>query len=178
MRFLRWTYLLFAVAISLPSAGCLVPLPLEQEAAPDGGLLLQVIDSDPKFGVQSLTKSTDQVQYQLDVLTDSPQVKGRLYVQLNGTCCDLGVDATPPTARFLLQADPRLIEMGMQTGSMDRYTIDFSQRVQPCNMSASSSLVFMVPVVATEGFADGTTGYHPEGLGTVDRSHYWTVICP
>lgn len=162
------------VAACLPA--CLVPIPLEQETVPDGGMLLEVTGSNPAFGTQRVMGLLDQFNYQVDVVTDSPLIAGRLYVQLNGSCCDLDVSSNPPTARFLQQAEPRLISSG--TGATSRYTIDFPQVVQPCNLGSSGSLSFIVPVLASGGFKDLPTGFRPDGLGITDRSHYWTVICP
>ena len=54
----------------------------------------------------------------------------------------------------------------------------FNQQVLPCATGFAGSIAYVVPVVASGGFVDGPSGIRPEGLGEVDRSHYWTVICP
>lgn len=155
------------------SAGCLVPIPLEQQSTSDGGQLLVVTGAMPAFGTQRATTSLDKYNYQVDVLTDSSQVAGRLFIQLSGNCCDLNVD-TMGGARFLQNAEaPHPIEPGSQ-----RYTIDFRQPLQPCLQGVSGPVGFIVPVIASGGFIDGPSGVRPEGIGQVDRSHYWTVFCP
>ena len=58
------------------------------------------------------------------------------------------------------------------------YSLVFSQQVLPCATGFAGSIAYVVPVVASGGFTDGPSGFRPEGLGVVDRSHYWTVICP
>ncbi len=150
-----------------------MPVSLEREAPTDGGQILQVTGSNPVFGTQLTTGSLDTFNYQIDVMSDSPMVSGRLYVQLKGNCCDLDVDKVD-TTRFL--QDTTAVNPTMN--SLGRYTIDFRQTVQPCAQGVSVSIVYIVPVLATGGFVDDqSTRFRPEGLGVVDRSHYWTVIC-
>jgi hypothetical protein len=151
--------------------GCLVPLPLSQEMPTDGGTLLEVTGANPPFGTQGPLMRTDPFNFQVDVTSDSPSVVGRLYVQVNGSCCDLNVDNSNIT-RFLQEADTLPVNPGS-----GRYTIDFRQTVLPCNLGFSASTAYVVPVLASGGFVDGPRGFRPEGKGIVDRGHYWTVIC-
>lgn len=163
--------------IAVAAPGCLVPLQLEPEAAPDGGQILMITGADPRFGSLPVVSKFDTLSnFTVDVVTDSAQVAGRLYLQLNGSCCDLNLERQPPTTRFLQQADTSPIDVG--GGTTGRYTIGFRQAVQPCAEATSGALLFIVPVVATEGFKDGPTKVGPEGLGLTDNSHYWTVTCP
>jgi hypothetical protein len=108
-------------------------------------------------------------------VSDKSQLSGRLFLQLNGTCCNLDVDSG--AARFLQIAETSSI-VDSSTNGASRYTIDFRQPVQPCNQGISATIVYVVPVVASGGFKDGPRGVSPDGVGLVDRNHYWTVICP
>jgi hypothetical protein len=150
--------------------GCLIPIALEQQNPSDGGELLLVKGAMPAFGTQRAMTITDAFQYRVDVATDSANVAGRLYIQLNGTCCDLNPEMAGAT-RFLQQAL-------VQAASENRYTVEFRQVVQPCLQGFAGSTVYIVPVIASGGFIDGPTGTKPAGFGEVDQSHYWTVTCP
>jgi hypothetical protein len=156
----------------LCEAGCLIPIPLEQQVSTDGGNNLLVRAAIPPFGTQRATSILEKYSYQVDVLTDSTEVAARLYLQLNGTCCDLNVD-NPNVTRFNQEAQARAVDP--TTGS---YSMVFNQQVLPCATGFAGSIAYVVPVVASGGFVDGPSGIRPEGLGEVDRSHYWTVICP
>lgn len=157
-------------------SGCLVPIPLEAEAPTDGGQRLEVLGGTPKFGSLPVVSSLDSFNLGVDVECDSPAVAGRLYLQLNGSCCDLDVTNTKVT-RFLQNADTLPVSTNRGNGTTARYTIDFRQPALPCTF-VSGSIAFIIPVLASGGFQDGPTGFRPEGIGITDRSHYWTVICP
>lgn len=166
---------LLLIAVAAPA--CLVPLALEPEAAPDGGTILMVTGADPLFGTLPVLGKFDTISnFTIDVVTDSSAVASRLYLQFNGSCCDLNLEKQPVTARFLQQADTSPIDVGGATTG--RYTISFRQAVQPCAEASSGAIVFIVPVVASDGFKDGPTKVGPEGLGLTDNRHYWTVNCP
>ncbi len=142
----------------------------------DGGSILQVTGATPPFGTQQAFTITDKWNYEVDVLSDSPVVAGRLYWQVNDTCCDLNVD-DPTITRFLQNADTMAVSS--TAGPIGAYTITFRSAVQPCLPPVAPGLrAFVVPVLASEGFTDnGATGISPDGLGVVDNSHYWTVSC-
>ncbi|MBP6607935.1 MAG: hypothetical protein KA258_00010 [Deltaproteobacteria bacterium] len=167
----RWL-LVITVGLTSLGSGCLIPIPLEQQVTTDGGRYLQVKAAIPPFGTQRATSILEKYSYQVDVVTDSPDVAARLYVQLNGTCCDLNLD-NPNITRYFQQAQVAVVDPA--AGS---YSLVFSQQVLPCATGFAGSIAYVVPVVASGGFADGPVGVRPEGLGEVDRSHYWTVICP
>jgi hypothetical protein len=152
--------------------GCLIPIPLEQQVTTDGGRSLQVKAAIPPFGTQRATSILEKYAYQVDVVSDSADVAARLYLQINGTCCDLNID-NPNVTRWSQQAQAQAVDSS--TGS---YSMVFSQPVLPCTMVPAGAMVYVVPVIASGGFADFQMGVRPDGLGEVDRSHYWTVICP
>ncbi len=156
----------------LCSAGCLIPIPLEQQVTPETCSSLSVQSAIPPFGTQRATSILEKYSYQVDVTTDCPSVSARLYLQLNGTCCDLNVD-NPNVTRFYQQAQAQAVD-----STAGIYSLVFSQQVLPCATGFAGSIAYVVPVVASGGFADGPSGFRPEGLGEVDRSHYWTVTCP
>ena len=164
------------VALLLPAllgaGGCLVPQNLAEESGSDGGTLLIVKGSQPAFGTIRPTQTLDGYNFQIDVISTSPTVAGRLYAQLSGDCCDLNIDDVN-IARFLYSgtATP------LGTDSL-RYTIDFRQTFPPCTLGFAGKMGYLIPVLATGGFRDDPKPFSPEGIGEVDRSHYWTVICP
>jgi len=167
----RW--LLYSSLLLVPEAsGCLIPIPLEQQANSDGGKQLSVNAAIPPFGTQRATSILEKYSYQVDVLTESVDVAARLYLQLNGTCCDLNLD-NPNVTRFYQQAQAQVVDP-----TVGSYSMVFSQQVLPCATGFAGSIAYVVPVVTSGGFVDGPSGFRPEGLGEVDRSHYWTVICP
>lgn len=161
-----------AVLSVVGQVGCLIPIPLEQQVTTDGGLSLQVKAAIPPFGTQRATSILEKYTYQVDVVTGSADVAARLYLQINGTCCDLNID-NPNVTRWSQQAQAQAVDA--TTGS---YSMVFSQPVLPCTMVPAGAIVYVVPVIASGGFADFQMGVRPDGLGEVDRSHYWTVICP
>lgn len=171
MRLRCLTCLLLASSL----AACLVPIPLEQVATSDGGQILEVTGANPAFGTQRPTSGGEPFIYEVDVISDSPSVAGRLYAQLNGSCCDLDVDDRKVT--YPHQSGTTMA-VGAGAGATARYTINFPQVVRPCTLGFAGTVVYLVPVLASGGFQDGPNGFRPEGNGVVDRSHYWTVICP
>ena len=156
----------------LGQIGCLIPIPLEQQATTDGGRTLQVKAAIPPFGTQRATSILEISADQVDVITDSADIAARLYLQINGTCCDLNID-NPNVTRWSQQAQAQAVDSA--TGS---YSLVFSQPVLQCTMVPAGAIVYVVPVIASGGFSDFQMGVRPDGLGEVDRSHYWTVICP
>ncbi len=160
----------------LPASGCLIPLPLEQQNSVDGGQLLVVTGAMPKFGSQVALMNTMPFSYQIDVISDSASLAGRLYLQVNGSCCDLKLDDSNVT-RFKSQAQVTPLAQGNNL-----YTVEFNNPVVPCSEGLpAGSTVYVVPVLASGGFSPGpnpNAGIYPDGLGVVDRSHYWTVKCP
>lgn len=169
----RWSWAALALLVCALT-GCLVPIPLEQQNTSDGGQPLRVVGALPAFGTTRAMGMLDTYMYQVDLLTDSPNVVGRLYFQLNGTCCELAVNNTNIT---------RYVQQSSELHAVDppgsgRYTLSFSQKVLPCAQGISGP-VYVVPVIAADGFVDDASGgINPEGRGETDRSHYWTVICP
>lgn len=152
----------------------MIPLPLEQQNTSDGGQMLIVKGAMPPFGTQRPTKATDTYVYQVDVIASSPNVVGRLYIQLNGSCCDLNLDDSNITRYLQQNSELRPIE----PLSSRRYTMFFGQNVLPCAQGFPGSTAFVIPVITSEGFSDGPGGVFPDALGEVDRTHYWTVNCP
>ena len=153
-------------------AGCLIPIPLEQQVSTESCKNLMVKSAIPPFGTQWTNKRLETYSFQVDVLTDCTKVAARLYLQLNGTCCDLNLD-DPNVTRFDQEAHVQLVDP--TAGS---YSLVFNQRVLPCATGFPGMPVYVVPVVASGGFVDGAMGVYPEGFGEVDHGHYWTVICP
>lgn len=147
-------------------AGCLIPLPLEQEAQPDAGETVVIKGAQPKLGTIPVTGSSMLFTLSVDVATDSSMVKGLLYQQVNGTCCELEPDNLSVT---------RFIDEGKTEPTSDpgRWTISFV--VQPCSLFTLKT-VYLVPVIASGGFV--LQGDQFLAKGEVDRTHYWTVICP
>jgi hypothetical protein len=156
----------------LATSGCLVPQSLSEESGTDGGTLLIVKGAQPPFGTIHPTQTLDGYNFQIDVISTSPSVAGRLYAQISGDCCDLNIDDAN-IARFLYSgtATP------LGNDSL-RYTIDFRQTFPPCTLGFAGKMGYLIPVLATGGFRDDPKPFSPEGIGEVDRSHYWTVICP
>lgn len=156
--------------------GCLIPLPLEQQNVVDGGQLLVVTGSMPKFGSQVALMNTTTFTYQIDVVSDSASLAGRLYVQVNGSCCDLKIDDSNVT-RFRGQAQVTPLSQGNNL-----YSVEFNNPVVPCSEGLpAGSTVYVVPVLASGGFIPSSSPnpvINPDGIGVVDRSHYWTVKCP
>ena len=104
----RWL-LVITVGLTSLGSGCLIPIPLEQQVTTDGGRYLQVKAAIPPFGTQRATSILEKYSYQVDVVTDSPDVAARLYVQLNGTCCDLNLD-NPNITRYFQQAQVAVVD--------------------------------------------------------------------
>jgi hypothetical protein len=148
-------------------AGCLIPLPLEQEHLPDAGEMLVVKGAQPAFG--TLRPDIPQRAYQLgiDVVTENPNVAGRLYQQVNGTCCE--IDLTKTDATFFLGNSST-----SATSSPGRYSVNFST-VLPCQ--GQKGIIYLIPVIASNGFRNNMA-IEPDGLGEIDRTHYWTIFCP
>ncbi len=159
------------ISLCLLSA-CLVPIPLDQQNPTDGGQLLVVTSAIPEFGARSAIKQTDGFVYSIHVQSDSSNLAGRLYLQVNESCCDLMVD-DPNATRFLESA----ANVTADDPSGNSYTVGFGT-VVPCVQVASGAVAYVVPVLASGGFADGPNGIRPEGLGTVDQTHFWSVRCP
>lgn len=149
-------------------AGCLIPLPLEQATQPDAGEMLVIKGAQPKpFGTFSVTSSSMLFTLFVDVATLSPTVKGLLYQQVNGTCCELELDNSSVT---------HFIDEGKTEPTSDpgRWTISFL--VQPCSQSTLKT-VYLVPVIASGGIVlQGDQTFLAKG--EVDQTHYWTVNCP
>lgn len=166
--------LLLGALTLLPATGCLIPLPLEQQNSVDGGQLLVVTGAMPKFGSQVALMNTTAFSYQIDVVSDSPSLAGRLYLQVNGSCCDLKIGDSNVT-RFRAQAQVTPLAQGSNL-----YTVEFNNPVVvPCSEGLpAGSTVYVVPVLASGGFSPSSDPISPEGIGVVDRSHYWTVKCP
>jgi hypothetical protein len=152
-------------------SGCLIPLPLEQEPTqePDNRLVLQA--AIPPFGAQRATSLLEKYTFQVDVISGNPEVAARLYLQINGTCCELNLE-NPNVTRWSQQATAQAADA--LRGS---FTLQFSQPVLPCTMVPAGAIVYAVPIVASGGFRD-RGGVRPEGLGEVDQNHYWTILCP
>ena len=156
----------------LSQTGCLVPVPLSEQTPSDGGTTLIVKGAQPPFGTIRPTQARDGYNFQVDVISSSPTVVGRLYAQISGDCCDLNIDDFN-VARFLYSGDAT----PLGTDGL-RYTIDFRQTFPPCTLGFAGKMGYLIPVLATGGFRDDPKPFSPDGIGEVDRSHYWTVICP
>lgn len=148
--------------------GCIVPLPLEQQRQVDGGQTLVVKGAQAPFGTLRAMNPTSVFNLNIDVVTDSPDVVGRLYALGSGQCCD--IDFTKPDVTRYMQTGAT-----SATETSGRYTISF-QTVAPCAQGFTVNPVFLIPVIASGGFT--TTTAAPEGRGEVDATHYWTVTCP
>jgi hypothetical protein len=155
-------------------SACLVPIPLSAETS-DGGQILQVTGATPPFGTQFAQNKDTPFFYEVDVKSDSPTLAARLFLQVNGTCCQLNISDSTVT-QFRQYANPPFLDSTM--GTVGQYTINFPSPVQPCQQAQPGTEIFVVPVLATQGFSstDGPTSAN--GLGAVDSSHYWTVSCP
>lgn len=155
-----------ALCALVAGAGCLIPLPLEQESQPDAGDTLAIKGAQPKLGTIPLMSSSAVFELIVDVATENPAVKGLLYKQINGTCCELEPDNPLVTA---------FIDEGKTDATSDpgRWTITFT--VQPCSQSTLKT-IYLVPVIASGGIV--LQGDEFIAKGEVDRTHYWTVICP
>jgi hypothetical protein len=158
---------------TLMLAGCLVPLPLSEQTAADGGQVLMVVGAMPPFGTMQAISITQQQNYSVEVITDSPRVAGRLFIEVNDACCNLTGDYTVIKFSQFGYAMPE--DTG--SGTLVRYNIQFQQPVQPCTMVPPKVRANVIPVLATEGFPD-PTGVGPNGLGIVDNSHFWQISCP
>lgn len=155
----------------LPS--CLVPLPLEQENAADGGRLLIVSGADPPFGaLLSLMNPTKPFPSVVHVQSDSANLAGRICVQLDDSCCTLKPEDPTKTRCF---SDSQVTPTGGAPGS-GSYDVKFPT-FAPCQQLPSMGrIAYIVPVLATGGF-DDSMGFGVNGLGTVDQTHYWSVLC-
>lgn len=151
-------------------AGCLVPLPLEQQTPTDGGQLLVVKGANPSFGTRAFMQQYQSDSFDIDVISESPNVAGRLYLQGNGKCCELDV-TKPESTRYLLDGTTEAL-----SSNPGRYTIRF-RTVVPCSHFLTVSPVFLVPVIASGGFSSKDP-IAPNGQGEIDDTHYWTVTCP
>ncbi len=152
------------------TAGCLVPIPLAQQFQSDGGTGLVVERAFPPFGTLNAMPRTTPFAFQLYVKSDSPALAGRLCVQVNENCCMLN----PPDTTSC-QDDATVTQVG-DPGSGE-YELAF-QQYPPCILAPGNvPRVYVVPVVATGGFAPTVGFIGAEGLGTVDATHYWTVNC-
>lgn len=158
--------------LSTLGAGCLIPQSLTEDVPSDGGTLLIVKGSSPPFGTIHPAETLDGYNFQIDVISSTPNVAARLYAQLRGDCCNLNIEDMN-TARFLYTGTATAL--GTESG---RYTIDFRQPFPPCTLGFAGKMGYLIPVLATGGFRDDLKPFSPEGIGEVDRSHYWTVICP
>ena len=148
-----------------------MPLPLQQQNSADGGQLLIVTSAEPQFGTQLAPSLTYASTYRIDVISDSPSVAGRLYRQVDGTCCELDITKSGQT-RFLQQAQVTRV-----APDKNLYSVDFNNPVVLCDQGLpAGSTIFIVPVVASGGFIPSPV--LPDGMGMVDRTHYWTVRCP
>jgi hypothetical protein len=155
-------------------AGCLVPLPLTEQTVADGGQILMVTSAMPVFGTTPATSTAQFFSYQVEVLTDSPQIAGRLFIEVNDACCSFVDD--PNVTQF--KQNGTVTQENPSAGNLVRYTIEFPNQFQPCTMVPPHLRANVIPVLATEGFPDGPTGVVPNGLGIVDSSHFWQVSCP
>lgn len=169
---LRLPALLWPLPLVL--TGCLVPLPLSEQTVADGGAVLMVVGSMPPFGTMQAISITQQQNYSVEVITDSPRVAGRLFIEINDACCNLNAD-DPNVIRFSQFGYAMPEDTG--SGTLVRYNIQFQQPVQPCTMVPPKVRANVIPVIATEGFPD-PTGVGPNGLGIVDNSHFWQISCP
>lgn len=178
MRSLRSSLLTLVSALLCGSlAGCLAVIPLEPEVVADGGMILQMFTGDPDFGKLDALSTKETFHFQIDVISDSASVAGRIYTQINGTCCQLNVQ-DPDVIRFQQNAD--VVPAASNTGSYGHYTVDFRQPMQPCTLVAPGVTAYLIPVVASLGFRDQPIGDvpSPDGMGVVDQSHFWSVKCP
>ena len=154
--------------------GCVIPIPLTEQTSADGGEILEVSsDSEIPLGVLHPLSLTTSYIFKLDVQTNSSVLAGRLFLELNDTCCSLNESSNGSS---FLQFG--IVTQNDNSGSVGSYTLQFTQPVQPCPFVPPKTRAYVVPVVATQGFIDGPTGTSPVGLGTVDVSHYWTIYCP
>ena len=155
---------------ALLATGCLVPLGLEQQNPSDGGLALYVESASPPFGTLAAMKRTEGITFSMRVRSDSDRLAGRLCVQINQTCCQLEPDK-PSVTRYLFDANV------VPTGDPDSYNVTF-QFFAPCGQDAVVPRVYVVPVLATGGFETTSGSLSVNGFGTIDKNHYWSVLCP
>lgn len=160
------------VLLASLSSGCLIPQGLTEDLPSDGGTQLIVKGASPPFGTIHPAETLDGYNFQIDVISSTPTVAARLYAQLRGDCCNLNIEDMN-TARFLYSGTATALGAEGQ-----RYTIDFRQPFPPCTLGFAGKMGYLIPVLATGGFRDDLKPFSPEGIGEVDRSHYWTVICP
>ncbi len=169
MHLLRW--------LRLPSLFMLLPLTLaacgtSAPAAPNEGAQLEVISTSPPLTMLQAISITQSFLFEADVITDNPMAAGRLYLQVNGSCCNINI-ANPTVTLFIEQAYVQPVD-----ANAGRYTMTFQMPVQPCTHVPLKSIAYVIPAFASGGFVDGPTGVEPVGLGIVDNLHYWTVACP
>lgn len=169
MRSGRHLFLLTSLCTALTA--CLVPLGLEQQNQVDGGLELYVDSASPPFGTLAAMKRTEGFSFSLQVRSDSRTLAGRLCVQVNQSCCDLMPD-NPAVTRCLLDANV------VPTGDQDSYTVSFQPFFAPCGQDPTVQRVYVVPVLASQGFDNSTGVLGIRGFGTIDKNHYWSVLCP
>ena len=160
------------VLLGSQNTGCLIPQSLSEDSPSDGGTLLIVKGASPPFGTIHPAETLDGYNFQIDVISSTPAVAARLYAQLRGDCCNLNIEDMN-TARFLYSGTATALGSEGQ-----RYTIDFRQPFPPCTLGFAGKMGYLIPVLATGGFRDDLKPFSPEGIGEVDRSHFWTVICP
>lgn len=149
--------------------GCLIPLPLDAENTVDSGRLLLITDATmPPFGTQVAMRQDAEFDYTLDVRSDSRTIAARLYVQINGNCCDL--DVTDPQKIHFLQDAFMVTEV-----EPGRFRVGFID-VRPCYHVPPRATAYVIPAVATGGFVGGPTE-RLEAVGTLSKDHYWSVQC-
>ena len=157
--------------VCLPGAGCLVPLGLEQQNQVDGGLSLYVDSATPPFGTLAAMKRNEGFTFSLHVRSDSRTLAGRLCVQVNQSCCDLMPDNLAATRCV---GDANVVP----TGDPDSFTVTFQSFFAPCGLDLTVPRVYVVPVLASQGFDSSTGMLGIRGFGTIDKNHYWSVLCP
>ncbi|MCS6912917.1 MAG: hypothetical protein RMK29_05095 [Myxococcales bacterium] len=156
-------------ALLAAATGCLVPLPLSGDNPVDGGRWLMITDAIPPFGTQLAIRQDVDFDYTLDLRTDSAAVAGRLYVHVNGDCCELEV-TNPQKVHFLQEA---VMITAVEPGRFRMSWMD----VRPCYHVPPRAVAYVVPVVASGGFVGGPTE-KLEAVGLLDKHHYWSVHCP
>lgn len=158
-------------------SGCILPAALQQEV-PDGGLLLEVVSSEPSFGpLKAVNPSQTYKDIRIDVFSDSSAVAGRLFIQKNGLCCDLD---NPDHAVIEHNQNADTMKLESDIGPYPHYTLVFRQPVQPCGAVPPTKVAYLIPVIASQGFSDqqGDAVSASTGLGFVDKTHFWSVQCP
>lgn len=145
----------------------------EQPVVADGGRLLFVSGAAPPFGVlSSLGNLAKPFIFTVHVQSDSANLDGRLCVELDDECCLLRPQDPEKTRCF---GKSRVGPTGSPVG-VD-YEVSFPVFAPCAQLGPLGRTAYVVPVLATGGFDDSDGILGVDGRGTVDKSHFWSVLC-